>query len=85
MPESCKRKIKLLYIYVHNEHVRTKYWIVEVEESLRLSFFPYEVHAGTVVSYQNIKTFHQNESCLSCPHPPSSYEGRREQGRLLSF
>ena len=28
---------------------------------------------------------HQNESCLSCLHPPLSYEGRREQGRQLSF
>ena len=26
----------------------------------------------TIVSYQN-------ESCLACPHPPSSYGGRREQ------
>ena len=25
------------------------------------------------------------ESYLVCPHPPSSYEGRREQGRKLSF
>ena len=24
-------------------------------------------------------------NCLSCPHPPTSYEGRREQGRQLSF
>ena len=30
--------------------------------------------------------FHQNESCLSCPHPPSSYEGKREQeGTLFVF
>ena len=29
--------------------------------------------------------FHQNESYLSGLHPPSSYEGMREQGRLLSF
>ena len=28
---------------------------------------------------------HQNESCLSCFHPPASYEGRREQGRQLSI
>ena len=32
-----------------------------------------------------MRVFHQNESCLSCLHPPSSYEGRREQGRQLSF
>ena len=30
------------------------------------------------MSYQN-ESFHQNESCLACPHPPSSYEGGREQ------
>ena len=23
--------------------------------------------------------FHQNENCLAYPHPPSSYEGGREQ------
>ena len=38
----------------------------------------------TVVSIK-MRVFHQNESCLSCLHPPSSYEGRREQGRQLSF
>ena len=32
-----------------------------------------------------MRVFHQNESCLSCLHPPSCYEGRREQGRQLSF
>jgi len=32
-----------------------------------------------------VRDFHQNESCPSCPHPPSSYEERREQGRQLSF
>ena len=34
-----------------------------------------------------IKTgvFHQNKSWLSCPHPPLSFKGRREQGRQLSF
>ena len=32
-----------------------------------------------------VRVFHQNESCLSCPHPPLSYEGRREQKRQLSF
>ena len=32
-----------------------------------------------------MRVFHQNESRLSCLHPPSSYEGRREHGRLLSF
>ena len=26
-----------------------------------------------------MRVFHQNESCLACPHPPSSYGGRREQ------
>ena len=26
-----------------------------------------------------VRVFHRNESCLSCPHPPLSYEGRREQ------
>ena len=26
-----------------------------------------------------VRVFHQNERCLSCPHPPLSYEGRREQ------
>ena len=25
------------------------------------------------------RVFHQDESCLACPHPPSSYEGGREQ------
>ena len=28
-----------------------------------------------------MRGFHQNESCLACPHPPSSYEGGREQVR----
>ena len=32
-----------------------------------------------------MRVFHHNESCLSCLHPPSNYEGRREQGRQLSF
>ena len=32
-----------------------------------------------------MRVFHQKESCLSCLHPPSSYEGRREQGRQLSI
>ena len=32
-----------------------------------------------------VRDFHQNESCPSYPHPPSSYEERREQGRQLSF
>ena len=32
----------------------------------------------TVVSYQN-------ESCLPCPHPSSSYEGRREQAGSSHF
>ena len=31
------------------------------------------------------KCFYQNESCLSRPHPPLSYEERSEQGRQLSF
>ena len=31
-----------------------------------------------------VRDFYQNESRPSCPHPPSSYEGRREQGRQLS-
>ena len=37
--------------------------------------------------YRGVKmrVFHQNESCLSCLNPPSSYEGRREQERQLSF
>ena len=26
-----------------------------------------------------MRVFHQNESCLACPHPPSSYEGGRDQ------
>ena len=26
-----------------------------------------------------MRVFHQNESCLTCPHPPLSYEGGREQ------
>ena len=26
-----------------------------------------------------MKVFHHNESCLACPHPPSSYGGKREQ------
>ena len=26
-----------------------------------------------------MRVFHQNECCLACPHPPSSYGGRREQ------
>ena len=26
-----------------------------------------------------MRVFHQNESYLACPHPPSSYEGGREQ------
>ena len=39
------------------------------------------------VSYVKVCTvaFYQNESCLSCLHPPSSYGGRREQGRQLSI
>ena len=28
-----------------------------------------------------VRDFHQNESCPSCTHPPSSYEERREQRR----
>ena len=32
-----------------------------------------------------MRVFHQNESCLSCLRPLSSYEGRREQGRQLLF
>ena len=32
----------------------------------------------SIVSYQ-MRVFHQNESCLACRHPPSSYEGGREQ------
>ena len=32
-----------------------------------------------------MRVFHQIESCLSCLHPPLSYEARREQGRQLSF
>ena len=30
-----------------------------------------------------MRVFHQNESCLYCLHPPSSYDGRREQGAAL--
>ena len=26
-----------------------------------------------------MRVLHQNESCFACPHPPSSYGGRREQ------
>ena len=26
-----------------------------------------------------MRVFHQSERCLHCPHPPSSYGGRREQ------
>ena len=26
-----------------------------------------------------VRVFHQNESCLARPHPPLSYEGRREK------
>ena len=33
----------------------------------------------------SVMYFQQNESCPSCPQPPSSYEERREQGRQLSF
>ena len=32
-----------------------------------------------------MRVFHQNESCISCLHPHSSYERRREQVRQLSF
>ena len=32
-----------------------------------------------------MRVFHQNESCLACPHPPSSYGGRREQGDSSHF
>ena len=35
-----------------------------------------------------VRVFHQNESCLSCPHPPLSYEGRRGSSHFdekLSF
>ena len=26
-----------------------------------------------------MRVFHQNKSCLACPHPPLSYGGKREQ------
>merc|ERR1719259_533987 len=42
------------------------------------SFYWFRILLRTVVSYQN-------ESCLSFLYPPPSYEGRREQGRQLSF
>ena len=32
-----------------------------------------------------MRVFHQNESCLACPHPPSSYEGGREQAGSYHF
>ena len=32
-----------------------------------------------------MRVFHQNESCLPCPHPPLSYEGRREQASSSHF
>ena len=32
-----------------------------------------------------MRVFHQNESCLPCPHPPSSYGGRMGARRQLSF
>ena len=32
-----------------------------------------------------MRVFHQNESCLACPHPPSSYEGWREQAGSSHF
>ena len=40
-----------------------------------------KVHLELIVMWRPIemRVFHQNESCLSCPHPPLSYEGRREQ------
>ena len=49
--------------------------------------------AGTYVSFFGhlkccpikLRVFHQNESCLAWPHPPSSYEGRRVQRRQLLF
>ena len=50
---------------------------------------PYEMKASKgnvlVLCPIKVRVFHQNESCLSCPHPPLSYEGRREQNRQLSF
>ena len=32
-----------------------------------------------------VRVFHQNESYLSCPHPPLSYEGRREHKASSHF
>ena len=32
-----------------------------------------------------VRVFHQNVSCFSCPHPPLSYEGRREQKGCSNF
>ena len=42
-------------------------------------------HQQVLWSPIKMRVFHQKESCLSCLHPPSSYEGRRKQGRQLSF
>ena len=50
---------------------------VSVSQNTRKIFLVYL--ALTVVSYQNESFSSKNESCLACPHPPSSYGGRREQ------
>ena len=65
-----------------------------VAEALEMDSFWPKNHFFTIITPKpayiqwcpiKVRDFHQNESCPSCPHPPSSYEERREQGRQLSF
>ena len=70
----------------------TSIWFLvelQAQSTKRISFFhfPITVAFSVIIQWCPIKmrVFHQNESCLSCLHPPSSCEGRREQGRQLSF
>ena len=55
----------------------------EIQNGLTIFTLPHNFK-DRIVLWCPIKVifFHLNESCLSCPHPPLSYERRREQKKI---
>ena len=52
------------------------------QANLEIKLFANKLILGCPIK---VRVFHQDESCLSCPHPPLSYEGRREQKGCSNF
>ena len=77
-------------VYVRWEHIQYSSWN---HTRMPYHFFHWGDYLPSSIKVLlwcpiKVRVFHQNESCLSCPHPPLSYEGRRGSSHFdekLSF